>query len=124
MGRAETHAQRPGPTIRGAVDLDWREEVGVGRGEKKENVLQRVVTALREPWRWTEVVAEQPLPPGTQATVVRPDLCATRWSTGAPLWADGSVVVATAAAHMPHTAGSPRVPGAAPVREAQRVGTY
>jgi len=87
-------------------------------------VLHRVATVLRADPRWTGVVAEPPLPTGSQSTALRPDLRATRVASGAPLWGDVSVVAATAAIHVSRTAGSPRVPGAARVREAEKVGKY
>ena len=87
-------------------------------------VLQRVATVLRADSRWTGVIAEPPLPAGAQAPALRPDMRATRVSSGAPVWGDVSVVASTAAAHVSRTAGSPRVPGAARVREAEKVGQY
>jgi len=87
-------------------------------------VLQRVATVLRADPRWTGVVAEPPLPTGEQSTALRPDLRATRVSSGAPLWGDVSVVAATAAINVSRTAGSPRVPRAARVREAEKFGKY
>jgi len=87
-------------------------------------VLQRVATVLRADPRWTGVVAEPPPPTGEQSTALRPNLRATRVSSGAPLWGEVSVVAATAAIHVSRTKGSPRVPGAARVRQAEKVGEY
>jgi len=85
-------------------------------------VLHRVAMVLRTDPRWTGVVAEPPLPTRAQSTALRPNLRATRVASGAPLWGDVSVVAATAAFHVSRTAGSPRVPGAARVREVEKVG--
>jgi len=90
----------------------------------RTEVLQRVAAALRVDPRWTGVVAEPPLPVGTQAPALRPDLRATRVSSGAPLWGDVSVAASTAAAHVSGKVSSPRMLGAAWVREAEQVGNY
>ena len=87
-------------------------------------VLQRGVTMLRADPRWTGVVAEPPLPTGEPSRGQRPDQRAPRVSSGAPLRGVVSVVSATAAIHASRTAGSPRVPGAARVRKAEKVGKY
>ena len=94
------------------------------RSFRHKEVLQRVATVLRVDPRWTGDVAEPPLPAGEQSPALRPDLRATSVASGAPLWGDVSVVAATAAVHVSRTAGSPRVPGAARVRETEKVGKY